>query len=52
MCNFDMTPIMVDWLPDRHRPWEHFEAEHTCRDYDKLNAWIKKRTGHNHPLPS
>lgn len=46
MCHADITPAVWHWdysvpNPVRNKPW--LTVLHTCRDFDRIRDWAKKR---------
>jgi Mycotoxin biosynthesis protein UstYa len=49
MCKADMTPIVL--VPPEKAgvpvPVPEFRTTHVCRNFDKINAWVRKERSAN-----
>ncbi|EMD84885.1 hypothetical protein COCC4DRAFT_209516 [Bipolaris maydis ATCC 48331] len=44
-CHSDLTPLVYEWDDEKKSGSPIWTSEHTCRDFDQLLAWNRKRTG-------
>jgi len=44
MCLPSLELMMFDWKPDKVHPQPHFSYQHTCINWDKINAWTSERS--------
>lgn len=43
MCHGDIATVYWRWLPPRNIPLPRLEVTHTCRVFDRIRDWGKKR---------
>ncbi|KAI0973470.1 hypothetical protein F4678DRAFT_426840, partial [Xylaria arbuscula] len=51
MCQVDISPIYVEWSDRWNRMFPKFGTEHTCRNFQKIQDWMKPRNGLDHRPP-
>lgn len=43
-CHADTSVVTFDWIPNYRRAWPNFHIDHTCADWEKLDAWAAERS--------
>jgi hypothetical protein len=43
MCSSDFTPIPTRWHPEKGTSYVDTDQVHTCRNFDALWNWVRKR---------
>lgn len=44
MCHSDITPIVMQWQPEREMNILRADVPHTCRNFWELREWAKERS--------
>jgi hypothetical protein len=44
MCMPSLELLMYDWKPNRVIPNPTFSYQHTCINWDKIDAWTRERS--------